>query len=396
MSAQDSRRQFLQKSLFQTALVSTIASAAAAPKGGAEFAEKLSTDPTANSEWRNKQPGMAYRRLGRTNLMISEIIAGGDPIRTDNYEHLSLALDMGLNYLDMAPAYGDCEIAIGRFLGGSAKRDKVFLQTKVSAFGNLRNRLYRDVFNGLPADKQNAMMKRAEDLRQSNLAEKPGYYITYFPGQHDQFKSAYLCAAMMPDYGHLVEGSQEFRKCITDSLNASLRRVGTDHFDVLMCPHGANLASELDNPHIYETFLELKKQGKIRFLGVTSHNCSAGVLNKATELGHYDAVMMAYNVINGGYVDEAILNASAKDVGIIAMKAAHAVATHHKPLQPIPQWRIDKMNRIIPGDMKPPMKAYLWVLQNPHVSAVNSNLWNETFIRENLSLAGKRVQLQQV
>lgn len=387
MSGEDSRRQFLQKSLLQTALLSTIGSAAA---------KDLSTGATGNSEWRNKQQGMAYRRLGRTNLMISEIIAGGDPIRTGNYEHLSLALDMGLNYLDMAPAYGDCEIAIGRFLGGSAKRDKVFLQTKVSAFGNLRNHLYRDVFNGLPGDKQNAIMKRVEDLAQSNLAEKPGYYITYFPGQHDQFAGAYLSAAMMPDYGHLVEGSQEFRKCITDSLNASLRRVGTDHFDLLMCPHGANLVSELDNPHIYETFLELKKQGKIRFLGVTSHNCPAGVLNKASELGHYDAVMMAYNVINGGYVDEAILNASAKDVGIIAMKTAHAVATHHKPLQPIPQWRIDKINRIIPGDMKPPMKAYLWVLQNPHVSAVNSNLWDETFIRENLSLAGKKVQFQQV
>ena len=396
MKAQDSRRQFLQKSLFQTALVSTIGPAAAAPNARSEPAEKLSTDPTVNSEWRNKQPGMTYRRLGRTNLMISEIIAGGDPIRTSNYEHLSLALEMGLNYLDMAPAYGDCEIAIGRFLGSAAKRDKVFLQTKVSAFGNLRDRLYRDVFNGLPADKQNAITKRVEDLKQHNLGEKPGYYITYFPGQHDQFASAYLSAAMMPDYGHLVEGSQEFRKCITDSLNASLRRVGTDHFDLLMCPHGANLASELDNPHIYETFLELKKQGKVRFLGVTSHNCPAGVLNKASELGHYDAVMVAYNVINGGYVDQAILSASAKDVGIIAMKTAHAVATHHKPLQPIPQWRIDKINRVIPGDMKPPMKAYLWVLQNPHVSAVNSNLWDETFIKENLSLAGKKVQLQQV
>jgi aryl-alcohol dehydrogenase-like predicted oxidoreductase len=388
MSGEDSRRQFLQKSLLQTALLSTA--------GSAPAASDVSTGPTAKSEWRNKQPGMAYRRLGRTNLMISEIIAGGDPIRTDNYQHLSLALEMGLNYLDMAPAYGDCEIAIGRFLGGSAKRDKVFLQTKVSAFGDLRNRLYRDVFNGLPADKQKGILERVEDLKQSNLAEKPGYYITYFPGQHDQFADAYLSAAMLPDYGHLVEGKQEFRKCITDSLNASLRRVGTDHFDLLMCPHGANLASELDNPHIYETFLELKKQGKIRFLGVTSHNCPAGVLNKATELGHYDAVMMAYNVINGGYVDQAILNASARDVGIIAMKTAHAVATHHKPLQPIPQWRIDKINRIIPGDMKPAMKAYLWVLQNPHVSAVNSNLWNEAFIRENLSLAGKKVQLQQV
>ena len=75
-------------------------------------------------------------------------------------------------------------------------------------------------------------------------------------------------------------------------------------------PTWANLASELDNPHIYETFLESKKQGKVRFLGVTSHNCPAGVLNKASELGHYDAVMVAYNVINGGYVDQAILSAS--------------------------------------------------------------------------------------
>ena len=79
MKAQDSRRQFLQKSLFQTALVSTIGPAAAAPNARSEPAEKLSTDPTVNSEWRNKQPGMTYRRLGRTNLMISEIIAGEIP-----------------------------------------------------------------------------------------------------------------------------------------------------------------------------------------------------------------------------------------------------------------------------------------------------------------------------
>jgi hypothetical protein len=81
-------------------------------------------------------------------------------------------------------------------------------------------------------------------------------------------------------------------------------------------------------------------------------------------------------------------------VGIIAMKTAHAVATHHKQLQPLPQWRIEKVNRIVPGDMKPPLKAYLWVLQNPHIAAINSNLWDETFIRENLALAGKKVELQ--
>src|SRR5437588_8030435 len=56
-------------------------------------------------EWRNRKEGMAYRRLGRTGMMVSEVVCGGDPIRLDNYKHLELALEKGLNYLDMAPAY---------------------------------------------------------------------------------------------------------------------------------------------------------------------------------------------------------------------------------------------------------------------------------------------------
>jgi aryl-alcohol dehydrogenase-like predicted oxidoreductase len=384
MTQQNSRREFLQGAVVQTAAGLTIASSTLAQS-------------SPNVEWRNKQAEMSYRRLGRTGLMISEVISGGDPIDSNNYQHLNLALEMGLNYLDMAPAYakGDCEVAYGKLLAGSSKRDKVFLQTKISAFSGLRNQLYKEVFDGLPSDKQSSLMSRVEEIRRTNLAEKPGYYLTYFPGQHNQFAGSYLSSAMVAEYAGQVEGRQELRKCIIDSVEGSLRRVGTDHFDLMMCPHGANTIDEMENPHIYETFLDLRKQGKVRYLGVTSHNDPAAVLRKAAELGHYDAVMMAYNVINGGYVDQAILDASAKNVGIIAMKTAHAVATHHKALQPIPQWRIDKVNRIVPGDMKAPMKGYLWVLQNPHISAVNSNLWDETFVRENLSLAGKKVELQQ-
>src|SRR5689334_11291274 len=96
---------------------------------------------SSGGEWRNKQPGMAYRRLGRTGMMISEVVSGGDPIKSDNYLQLNLALEMGLNYLDMAPAYnnGDCEIAYGKLLGGSSRRNQVFLTTKISAFLPLRN-----------------------------------------------------------------------------------------------------------------------------------------------------------------------------------------------------------------------------------------------------------------
>ena len=74
-------------------------------------------------------------------------------------------------------------------------------------------------------------------------------------------------------------------------------------------------------------------------------------------------------------------------------RAAMAVATHHEKIKPIPQWRIDKVQRIVPGDMKAPMKAYVWALQNPNISAVISNLWDGKFVEENLSLAGVKVAL---
>jgi aryl-alcohol dehydrogenase-like predicted oxidoreductase len=354
-------------------------------------------DRTGDPEWRNKQPEMAYRRLGRTGIMVSEVVSGGDPIRTDNYEHLNLAVDMGLNYLDMAPSYGkgDCETAYGKLLAGrSSVREKVFLTTKISNYSSVRYDLYKEIFETLPDDKKRTILARANEMLAERGAAKPGYFLEYFPGQKRSLEPAYLSNAMARDYAHKVDGNPRFRRFMIESIEGSLKRVGTDYFDIVMCPHGANSPEELETPAIYQTFLQLKKEGKVRFLGVTAHNDPAGVLKKAVELGHYDLAMVAYNIINGGYVEEAIRGARAKDVGVIAMKVAMAVATHHQALQPTPQWRVDKVNRIVPGSMKPPLKAYAWTLQNPNVSAVISNLWDPTFIRENLSVAGKKVDLQ--
>src|SRR3954464_6803442 len=119
-----SRRGFIQTTLAQAA-------------AGVAFANTAKSQTPSDGEWRNKQPGMAYRRLGRTGMMISEVVSGGDPITSQNYKHLALAIDMGLNYLDMAPAYhnGDTERAYGKLLAGSSSlRDRVFLTTKVSDY----------------------------------------------------------------------------------------------------------------------------------------------------------------------------------------------------------------------------------------------------------------------
>jgi aryl-alcohol dehydrogenase-like predicted oxidoreductase len=384
------RRDFLRAGSFALAL-------GGSPANGGNRQDSGRPADEAPAEWRNKQDGMAYRRLGRTGLMISEVVCGGDPITSRNFKHLERALERGLNYLDMAPAYngGDTERAYGKLLAASpSRREKVFLTTKVSDFNRVRTRLYREIFNGLTGSQQEAIRRRVDEIKRRKRLETPGYYLTYFPGQQGAFESAYLRAAMQPEYGERVEDSREVRRTIVESIEGSLKRVGTDHFDLLMCPHGADLAEDLASPAIVEVFRDLKRQGKVRFLGVTSHNDPAGVLRAAAGAGHYDAAMVAYNVINGGYVDGALNHAAEKDLGVIAMKAAHAVATHHKPLQPVPSWRVAKVERVVSGDLKAPLKAYLWALHDPRIAAVISNLWDESHVEENLSLAGRRIELR--
>ena len=397
---EDANPSLTRRSLLQAGTSAFLVAGAGAAGPIAAGATTQDEKPAADRrepEWRNKQEGMSYRRLGRTGMMISEVVSGGDPITPENFRHLEKAIERGLNYLDMAPAYhdGKTEEAYGMLLGGqSSKRDKVFLTTKVSAFNDRRNAMYRDIFDGLPPGKQQHYKELAEALMAERGVLKPGYFLTYFPGQPGAFDGSYLSAAMMPDHAHKVDDSPELRKVIVESLEGSLKRVGTDHFDLLMCPHGANAPEDLASPEILGTFLELKEQGKVRFLGLTAHNDPAGVLHAATEAGHYDAAMVAYNVINGGYLNDALHDAKAADLGVIAMKVAMAVATHHESLQPIPDWRIAKVERIVPGDWKAPQKAYLWALQDPRISAVISNLWDEQFIEENLAVVGKTVELQ--
>ena len=394
-----SRRRFLSVTTAATAGLGAIGceSSQAANTNSSEEDPIKPFDPNDYTpEWRNRQEGMSYRMLGSTGMMISEIICGGDPVRPGNTDQVEYAIEKGLNYLDMAPAYGGgkCEEAYSSVITSSSKREQVFMTTKVSGYTAVRHNMYKDIFEGLPSEKKNAILKRANELRDARAVDKPGYFLMYWPGQDRAIAPPYLSNAMMPDYAHKVDGSQALKDKITSSLEGSLKRAKTDYFDILMCPHGADAPEDVQMPEINETFQKLKEQGKCRFLGVSTHNDPAGVLRAATAQKCYDVVMCAYNVINGGYMEDAIRTAYEQGMGIIGMKVAMAVATHHKPLQPVPQWRIDKVERIVPGDMKAPMKAYVWALQNPHISAVISNLWDKTFVDENLSLAGMKVELQ--
>ncbi|MFB0566022.1 MAG: aldo/keto reductase [Candidatus Aminicenantaceae bacterium] len=78
---------------------------------------------------RVKKGRMYYRRLGKTNLFISEVSLGGSPLPEESLLHE--AVERGVNYIDTSSTYmnGNSERMIGRLIKDIG-RDKIHVATK--------------------------------------------------------------------------------------------------------------------------------------------------------------------------------------------------------------------------------------------------------------------------
>src|SRR5216683_2662051 len=85
------------------------------------------------------------------------------------------------------------------------------------------------------------------------------------------------------------------RHAIMQALEGSLRRLQTDHVDVYF-NHAVNDLARLKNPEWYEFAEAARKQGKLRFTGMSGH---AGHLTEcldyAIDSGSFDVILCAYN-----------------------------------------------------------------------------------------------------
>lgn len=345
----------------------------------------------AKGESRNQQSGVSYRRLGRTGYLISEVVMGGNTISPTNYDHVLLAVDQGLNYLDTAPAYGPQNASEkGYAMVIKARgRDKFFINTKVSAFDMNRNKLYADIFASLDETEQKRLKALALEEVARRQADSPDYFNNYFDGQRLELDQATLANAMAPKYGPKIDRRKAYHDLIIDSVEGSLTRLGTDHVDLLMCPHGANTPYEVLNHHeIFEAFEKLKKAGKVRFLGVSSHTDPAGVIEAAIKTKVYSAAMIAFNFMNAPWTEKAVAAAHKADFGVIAMKAARPAAMGRGRVTP-PE-RLAKLDQLVPGDLKAPMKAYAWALRHPGLTACISEMSTVDHVKDNMKLTAPK------
>ncbi len=381
MSQGITRRDFVRASIMLG-----VAAGSLPHRGFAGAAQTGKAAAAPAPEWRNRQPEMRYRRLGRTGFMISEIVCGGDPIAPDNNRHVEMAIEMGLNYLDTAPAYGagKSEMGYSAVIQG-AKRDRVFINTKISPFTFSRFEAYQKIFDSLGAEEQAAILREVSDDIERRRVTVPNYFGNYFNGQIRQVEQAALANAMERKYGPKIDRRALYVDTIARSLESSLQRLKTDHVDLMMCPHGAASAAEVQIPEIYEAFEKLRSQGKVRFLGVSAHNDPAGVLKAAMDTGVYSVAMVAYNIMNRQYVEPVIEEAHRNDFGVIAMKTAQAVYEPDRSTTPVPE-RAALLHQSVPGDLNLHQKAYRLALNNSNLSAAISNMANEQQMKENLAV----------
>jgi aryl-alcohol dehydrogenase-like predicted oxidoreductase len=176
---------------------------------------------------------MKYRQLGSSDLLISEISFGCMSLGDDhaaNEKLLHKALDNGINYFDTADLYQKGFNEISVGKAFAGKRDKVIIATKVG-----------------------------------NQWRKDGSGWDWNPR----------------------------KEYILSSVEASLKRLQTDHIDLYQL-HGGTIEDPIDET--IEAFELLKKQGKTRYYGISS--IRPNVIREYINRSHIVSVMMQYSLLD--------------------------------------------------------------------------------------------------
>lgn len=105
---------------------------------------------------------------------------------------------------------------------------------------------------------------------------------------------------------------------LKEHLETSLRELGTDYIDVYQFHNPAFVPRPGGEDGLYDAALEAKKQGKIRYIGITNHRLP--VAREAVESGLYTTLQFPYSYLSGQQDRELADMCREKGMGFVAMK----------------------------------------------------------------------------
>ena len=121
-------------------------------------------------------------------------------------------------------------------------------------------------------------------------------------------------------------GEKPVKQAFLKQLDTSLKRLQTDHVDVLLNHElGKNSdgvgVDRLKNPEMLEAFAAAKQAGKARFLGMSGHDADLmPILDYAVGAGSFDVLLCRYSFLDYPEQQGLVAKAHAAGVGVIAMK----------------------------------------------------------------------------
>ncbi len=178
------------------------------------------------------------------------------------------------------------------------------------------------------------------------------------------------------------------------SLEGSLKRLQTDHVDVYF-NHAINDIERIKNPQWHEFTEQAKKQGKIRFAGMSGHAGNLiDCLDWAIDSGRFDVILCAYNFGQDPHfyqrffrsfdfvavqtdLPRVLKKAKQHDIGVVVMKTLRG-------------GRLNDMRPYEKDGATFSQAAFRWVLSNPDVDALIVTMTSTGQVDEYLGASGAR------
>jgi predicted aldo/keto reductase-like oxidoreductase len=191
-----------------------------------------------------------------------------------------------------------------------------------------------------------------------------------------------------------IAQADDRRASMMTALEGSLRRLQTDHVDVYF-NHAVNDTARLKNPEWHEFVADARKQGKIRFSGMSGHAGNlAECLDYAIDSGQFDVILCAHNFGQ----DPRFFQRFTRNFDFVArqpelpriMEKAHQRGVGVVVMKTLMGARLNDMRPYESGGATFSQAAFRWVLSNKNVDALIVSMTSQQQIDEFLGASAAR------